>query len=63
MGAVGANHEVKVNLNLLVAAIGEELVLYFEPCLARLEVDTGQLVVEEDFDIRKAEQLVEQLRV
>lgn len=61
--AVGSNHKVKVNLNLLVPAVGKELVLDFEPRLACLEVYTGQLVVEEYFDVGKVEELVEQLGV
>lgn len=47
-------HEIKSDLDFKGPVIGDVLLIpYFEPCLSCLKVSTGELMIEEQSDIRK----------
>lgn len=53
VSAICANHEIKSNLDFPGAAIGSEIfVACLKPSLVGFEISSGQLVVEEELDIR-----------
>jgi hypothetical protein len=63
VGAIGADHEVKVDLNLARPARCRLGGHDFEPGLARLEVCAGELVAEEEADVGHVFEDVEQALV
>jgi len=51
MSAIGANHEIKVDFDLLGPASCLLLALHLEPSLTPVEVGSSQFVVEENLDV------------
>jgi len=64
MGAIGPKQEVEGYFNFWSAVAGARFLTWrlrnFEPCFLAVEICTGQLVVEEEFDVGHVLELVEE---